>query len=324
MKFLFKILSIALIPCSSFAWQPVASKPITVLIGFQPGSGNEVGFRVLAAAVSKTHPNAKFVIELKPGADSVIATNALYSAKPDGYTIGIPSYMGTFVTNDIWQKDVKKFQYNSFSNVMGMGKSPLVFVANAKSKVNTTAELIKLVQNPDRPVTFAGGAGAHRMAYEYFMLKAGGDKSKIRFATHQGPLQAVTSVAGDTGMEFGIMPLSIALPLIQSGRVKIIGITGNRTMPQMSEAEPIRINGAFINIYAAWALMLPPNTPHEIVEWYRDAFTNAMHTPEVKQYYRDNLIFVDEKEVTPEGFSKGIETLRSIWIPLSKQVNLLE
>ena len=106
-----------LVPALAFAWQP--TKPVSVVIGFQPGSGNEVGFRVLAAQVQKANPDVTFMVELKPGADSVLATNYLYEAKPDGYTISIPSYMGTFVTNDIWQKDIKKWQYNSFSYVMG-------------------------------------------------------------------------------------------------------------------------------------------------------------------------------------------------------------
>lgn len=325
MKFLYTLLLAVLIPCSAFAdWHPEHTKPVTVLIGFQPGSGNEVGFRVISAAVGRVNPDPVFVIELKPGADSVLAQNALYDAKPDGYTIGVPSYMGTFVTNDIWQSNIKKFKYDSFTNVMGLGKSPLVFVANAKSQVDTPAELIYAVQHPDKPITFAGGAGAHRMAFEYFMTKAGGDKNKVKFATHQGPLQAVTSVAGDTGMEFGIMPLSIALPLIQAKKVKIIGITGDRTIPQMPTAFPIRVGGGYINIYAAWAIVLPPNTPKEIVTWYHDTFYAALQTPEVKKYYHDNMIFVDERETTPDGFSKGIESLRGVWIPLSQQVNLLD
>ena len=96
-----------LLPALAFAWEP--TKPITVLIGNQPGSGNEVGFRAISAIVMRDNPKANFVIELKPGADSTIAMNMLYDARPDGYTIAIPSYMSTFVTNDIWQKNQKKF-----------------------------------------------------------------------------------------------------------------------------------------------------------------------------------------------------------------------
>jgi tripartite-type tricarboxylate transporter receptor subunit TctC len=302
------------------AWEP--TKPITVLIGNQPGSGNEVGFRAISAQVAKTNPNATFIIELKPGADSVVAMNMLYEAKPDGYTIAIPSYMSTFVTNDIWQKDIKKFEYNSFTNIFGMGKSPLTIVANPKSKINTVDELADLFKNTNKPVNVAVGGGAHRMTFEYFMLKAKGNKQLVKTIPFPGPLQAVTGVAGDSGIEFGIMPIAIALPLVQAGRVKVIGITGERKLDRLPTAETIRVGGSYIDVFAAWAMILPPNTPKEIVEWYQKTFIPALRSKEIKSYYDDNLIFLDERELNPEGFARGIEKLRNTWIPLSQQVNL--
>lgn len=313
-----------LLPSLAIAWQPDPAKPITVVIGFQAGSGNETGFRAVGAVVQKKHPDIKFVIELKPGADSSIAQNYLYEAKPDGYTIGVPSYMSTFVTNDIWQRDLKKFQYNSFTNVMSLGKSPLVFVANAKSLVNTPQQLIELVQRPDRNITFAGGAGAHYMSFRFFMHRAQGDTERVKFAPHQGPLQAVTSVAGDTGMEFGIMPISVALPLIQAGKVKPIAITGTRKLEQLPLVPIMQVGGSTINIYAAWALVLPPNTPKEIVTWYNIAFLEAIRSPEIRQWQYNNLIFVEDTELYPQGFTRAIDDLRSTWIPFSDRVNLLE
>jgi tripartite-type tricarboxylate transporter receptor subunit TctC len=314
------LITLLLLPILAFAWTP--TKPITVIIGNQPGSGNEVGFRAISAIVNKTNP-AVFVIDLKPGADSVVAMNILYDAKPDGYTIAIPSYMSTYVTNDIWQKDIKHFRYNSFTTAFGMGKSPLAIVANPKSKIHTPAELSQLVKTTDKPITFALGGGAHRMAYEFFMYKSNGNKDKVKFTQFPGPAQALNAVASDAGMEFGIMPVSIALPLIQSGHVKLIGITGEKKLPQLPLAEPIKVGGSYINVFAAWALALPPNTPSDIVEWYAKEFIPALRSAEIKQYYESNLIFIENKELTPAGFNKNIESIRSIFIPLSEQVNLL-
>lgn len=313
-----KILTILLLlPCLAFAWQP--TKPITVLIGFQPGSGNEVGFRVVSAQVQKANPDLKFIIELKPGADSVLATNALSEAAPDGYTISVPSYMGTYVTNDIWQRDIKKWQYNSITNVMGMGKSPMAIVANINSKINTPAELNDLLKNTTKPITFAVGAGAHRMTWEFIMDNAGGNRELVKYAQHQGPLQAVTAVASDSGMEFGIMPVAIAKPLLDAGRIKLIGISGNKKI-QGLDAEPYRVGNQYINIFAAWSLAMPPNTPPEIVKWYVDAFNAAIKTPEVQQYFKDNYIFVESSELNPKGLMNHIEHLRSIWMPIGDKI----
>jgi len=316
-----RILAILLlVPALAFAWEP--TKPITVIIGNQPGSGNEVGFRAISAVVQKNNPNANFIIELKPGGDSVIAMNHLYDAKPDGYTIAIPSYMSTFVTNDIWQKNQKKFAYNSFTNVMGMGKSPLCIVANPKSKINTVPELVDYVQHTNKPVTVAVGGGAHRMTFEYFMYIAKGNKDLVKTSQFPGPLQAVTATASDAGFEFGIMPVAIAKPLIDAGKVKLIGVTGEQKVAYYPKVEPIKVNGHYIDVFAAWALILPPGTSSEIVAWYQRNFTPALESPEIKQYYHDNLIFVDRSETTPAGFARGIEKLRATWIPLSQRVDL--
>lgn len=318
-----KLLAVLLlVPTLAFAWEP--TKPITVLIGNQPGSGNEVGFRAISAIVEKNNSNAHFIVELKPGADSVVAMNLLYESKPDGYTIAIPSYMSTFVTNDIWQKNQKKFAYNSFTNVLGMGKSPLCIVANPKSKINTVPELVDYLQHTAKPITVAIGGGAHRMTFEYFMYMAKGNKGLVKTSQFPGPLQAVTATASDAGFEFGIMPVAIARPLIDAGKVKLIGVTGERKVARYPTVDPIRVNGSYIDVFAAWALILPPGTPSDIVAWYQRNFVPALESAEIKRYYDDNLIFLDRKELTPAGFAHGIEQLRATWIPLSQRVDLLK
>jgi len=316
------LLALLFLPIIALAWEP--TKPITVLIGNQPGSGNEVGFRAISAIVIRDNPKVNFIIELKPGADSTIAMNMLYDAKPDGYTIAIPSYMSTFVTNDIWQKNLKKFQYNSFTNVLGMGKSPLCIVANPKSKINTVPELVDYVQHTTKPVTVAIGGGAHRMTFEYFMYIAKGNKDLVKTSQFPGPLQAVTATASDAGFEFGIMPVAIAKPLIDAGKVKLIGVTGEHQVSAYPRVDPIHVSGHYIDVFAAWALVLPPGTPSDIVAWYTRNFVPALESAEIKRYYDNNLIFLDKRELSPAGFANGIEKLRATWMPLSQRVDLLK
>jgi tripartite-type tricarboxylate transporter receptor subunit TctC len=315
------LLSLLLVPLMAFAWEP--TKPVTVIIGNQPGSGNEIGFRAISAIVQKNNPNVNFIIELKPGGDSVVSMNYLYEAKPDGHTIAIPSHMSTYVTNDIWQKKVKKFEYNSFSSALSMGQSPLTVVANPKSKVNTVSELITLLQTTDKPITFALGGGAHRMTYEFIKFH-GKANSNVDFVNFPGPLQAVTSVASDSGTEFGIMPIAIALPLVQAGKVKVIGITGNKRLDRLPNAEPIVVAGKHISVMAAWTLTLPPNTPADIVEWYTREFAIAIRSPEVRKYYEDNLISYDPKQLTPQGFDQHVIQLRKEYMPLAAEIKITD
>ena len=118
------ILALLVLPIAALAWEP--TKPVQVYIGNTPGAGNEMAFRKLAEIVQKKNPNFVYVVQNIPGADSVIANNKFLEAPNDGYTINLPSHMSSYVTNDIWEKNLKKYQWDSFVDVLTMGKSPLV------------------------------------------------------------------------------------------------------------------------------------------------------------------------------------------------------
>ena len=68
--------------------------------------------------------------------------------------------MSSYVTNDIWEKNIKKYNYDSFVDVLTMGKSPLVLVASPKSDVNTPEQFIRLIRTSTSPINVAVGGGA--------------------------------------------------------------------------------------------------------------------------------------------------------------------
>jgi len=320
-----RIISVLLLTVAAtvpaFAWEP--TKPITVVIGNPPGSGNEIAFRKLASIVEKQNPKINFIIQNQPGADSVIAMNSFAKAAPDGYTAALPSHMSTFVTNDIWQKSVKKFNYDEFTPVMTIGKSPLVLVAHVKSSVNTPEDFVKRIQATKEPVNVAIGGGAHRTAFEYLMFKNNGNADMVKTINFNGPLQAVTSVAKDAGgTEFGIMPIAVAKPLVEAGKVKAIGFTGTRTMPQFPAVPLLQTVAPGIEVYAAWALVLPSNTAREIVDWYLTQFVPAAQSKEYQEWIHQQVVFVENKELTPAGLRRQMETLRKTFMPVLETVKL--
>lgn len=308
------LLSLLFLPIIALAWTP--TKPITVVIGFAPGSGNELAFRQASAIVQKNNPTVSFVIENKPGADAVIAQNYMVSAPTDGYTISVPSHMSLFVTNDLWQKDIKKFNWNTFNNVVTLGKSPLVLVARSNSVIETPQEFVSLIKTGNRPVNIAIGGGAHLMAFEYIMYQVGGNREQVKMIRYQGPLQAVTAVAGEQ-TEFGIMPIAVARPLIDSGKVKIIGLTASKKLddyPLLSKAVP------GIDIYAGWIVSLPANISQDIIAWYQEEFSRAIKSKEYRDWAASNQILVIDDELTPMGVKQNGEYLRKTFAPVIKEI----
>jgi tripartite-type tricarboxylate transporter receptor subunit TctC len=314
---------VLLVPTLALAqWSP--SKPVHALIGFAPGSGNEISFRKASDIVMKQNPGVTFTVETKPGADASVASNQFMSAPSDGLHVMIPSHMSLFVTNDIWQKNTKRFEYNSFKPAVTLGKSPLVLVASSKSTVNTPQEFVKYITN-GRAVNIAVGGGAHRMAYEYIILKTKADAKQIQSVAFNGPLPAVTSVAsydGKTGTEFGIMPIAIAKPLIEAGKVKPIGLTGGPKLKQLPTVPLLSDVVPGLKVYAGWILVLPPSTPNTIVDWYVDKFSKAATSPEYLAWAEQNYIIVDRDELNPKGVMAYAEEIRALFAPVAKTIRI--
>ena len=317
------LIAFLLAPILAFAWEP--TKPVTVIIGNTPGAGNEMAFRKLAEIVQKTDPKFVYVVQNVPGADSVIANNKFLTEAPDGYTINLPSHMSSYVTNDIWEKKIKKYNYDSFIEVLTMGKSPLVLVASAKSTVTTPEEFIRLIRITGGPINIAVGGGAHRTAFEFLMDKGHGNRDMVKPIKFNGPAPAVQSVAqydGRTGTEFGIMPIAVAKPLVEAGKVRAIGFTGTHRMPQFPNVPLLRDVAPGIYVYAAWSIELPKGTPADVVEWYQKKFSLAIRSKEYAEWMDSNVIFYEESELTPAGLKRHMEELRSAFLPVLEKIDL--
>jgi tripartite-type tricarboxylate transporter receptor subunit TctC len=317
------LIAALLVPVMAWAWEP--TRPVTVYIGNTPGAGNEMAFRKLAEIVQKQNPKFVYVVQNIPGADSVIANNKFLEATPDGHTINLPSHMSSYVTNDIWEKSIKKYNYDSFVDVLTMGKSPLVLVAAVKSDVNTPEQFVRLIRTATSAVNVAIGGGAHRTAFEYLMDRGRGNKDVVKSIKFNGPVPALQSVGqwdGKIGTEFGIMPIAVAKALIDAGRVKPIGFTGTRKMAQFPNVPLLNGVTPGINVYAAWSIQLPPGTDREIVAWYQQQFSSAIRSAEYREYTDANVIFYAEDELTPAGLKRHMDELRAAFIPVLSRIDL--
>ena len=321
-----KLLVTLLLVTTSFiaqAWEP--AKPVTVIVGNTPGAGNEIAFRKLAEIVQKTDPKFNYVVENKPGVDSVLAQNHFLTVPADGYTINLPSHMSTYVTNDIWEKKIKKFKYDDFLDVMTIGTSPWVLVARPKSTITTPEEFIRLIRITGGPINVAIGGGAHRTAFEYLMEKGYGNRDQVKPIKFNGPQPAVLSVAsydGKTGTEFGIMPIAVAKPLVDAGKVRALGFTGTRQMPQFPDVPLLKDVAPGINVYAAWSIELPKGTPQDVVDWYLKKFTAAIKSQEYKEWMESQVIFTEPNELTPAGLKKQMDLLRATFLPVLEKIDL--
>ena len=312
-----KVIAVALIATLAHAWEP--TKPITAVIGFAPGSGNELSFRGISSIIEKANPKINFIVENRPGGDGTIGMNHFVKLPNDGYHISVPSHQGIWVTADFANPENKKYTLDDFEYVVTLAKSPLAIIANSASTVNTPREFLDRVKNTDKPLNIAAGSGAHKLAYEYMMYNIKGNRSLVKTIPYKGPAQAGQDVAGGH-VEFGIIPVAVANTLLQSGKIKIIALCSEYKIDAIKDVPLMKDLVPGMNVYAAWGIVLPKNTDKEIVDWYVTNFTNAIRSNDGQRFLRENLMFAEPKEQTPSGFKASMIQLREKWVPIIKEV----
>lgn len=307
-RYLFAFVLVNLMPVA-WAWQP--TKPISVLVPSAPGAFIENSFRILSKIVEEQNPGVTFVIQNRPGADGVIATNQLMESLPDGHTIATASQMSTFVTQDIFQRDIKKYKHETFVVPIMPTRSPLAIVAKFDSKVNTPKEFLDRIRTTTNNVNIAIGGGPHKLTYEYILDRY--PNANVASIAFQGPLQAVTGVASASNIEFGIVPLQVAWPFVQSSRIKVIAITADRPLSTHPNIPLIKHHVSGLEVSAGSALLLPPGTSREIADWYRQAFSRAMNSVEAQRLYRENFLYFNGTDLEPEAIRLWIANTRQFW-----------
>jgi len=308
-----------LVPALAFAWQPPAGKPVVATVGFAPGSGNEVSFRIVATQVEKANPNLNFVVVNRPGGGESVGVNWFAQQPTTGQNLYIASQQGLFTATDIWFPGALKINPMDMEFVTTIAKSPLAVVANVSSRTNTPAQLVERLKNTREPVNFALGAPAHQLVYEYLMDHVKGDRKLMQTVTYKGPAQAVQDVAGNQ-VEFGILPIAIAKPLIDAGKVKAIALAGDQRLAQIPTVPLWKETVPGLVVNAAWMVMLPPGSSAEQVAYYNKVFVEAINSPEAKKLFDDNLMFTVKEEQTPEGVRAYMSRLQKQWTPYARKI----
>lgn len=312
MKNFFKTLSIFVIavlaPAISFAWQP--TKPVNVVIAYGPGSGNEILFRKIDSIITKTNKDLKFVIEFKPGANEIVGANYFSQASNDGYTIFVPA-IGVWIGTPVWYKSQLKQDPTEWELVVSLGETPLALFASTESKINTPLDFAQALKSGTK-INVGVGAGAHVMAYEYMSKQT--NASGVQRIQFNSPAAVAQAVAGNQ-IEFGISPLSSAIELARSGKLKIVGITGSAKIDNY-----LNIANAFngLDLTGHVGIVLPKNTPTDVLNFYKTIFTDAVSSKEYQDFLKEIHWFDSIRN--SNNFRSYISLQRKKWIPVAEKI----
>lgn len=299
---------IALFTTSAHAWEP--SNSVNVIFAYAPGSGNEILFRKIDSIINKDNKKINFIFEHRPGANEVVGTNIFAKSKNDGYTLFVPG-LGVWIANPEWYKNILLQDPTEWETVISLGEAPLALYASVKSQSNNLDDFYNNLKS-GKNITIGSGSPLHQLAYEYINRQSLPNNSQV--VQFNSPMQVAQAVAGDQ-IEFGITPISFAMELAKSGRLKIIAVTGQNKInsyPNLAE----KFKG--LSLIGHVGIVLPKDTPKEIVDYYRSLFTKAVNSDEYKNFLKE-INWYDSLN-TPDNYKKFLEMQRKTWLPIVKTI----
>jgi tripartite-type tricarboxylate transporter receptor subunit TctC len=257
------------------------------------------------------------VIENRPGAGTVTAAVQVAKSAPDGYTIMMAT-SGTMAMNPTLYK---KLPYDPGKDLMLVAlicDVPFVLVVNPSLPVNTVADLVKLAK--ERPLSYgSGGTGAfHHLMGEFFKSTFG---IQMAHVPYRGTLPALNDViAGHIQLMFS--DVAPALPLIQAGKVRPLGVTTKRRAPSAPDIPPLAEVGAAGFDWAAWqSVAAPGGTPKDIIAKLNGAVNEAIAEAEVaKQLVAQGFIPIGKG--SPEELDRFVKSETARFAKLVEQAGV--
>jgi tripartite-type tricarboxylate transporter receptor subunit TctC len=268
----------ALLPVATQA-QDYPAKPVKIIVPFAAGGPADIYARILGQRLGEAL-GQPFVIDDRPGAGSVIGTDAVAKSPADGYTLLLMSNAQTVNESLIPNKPYALMR--DFVPVAPINYSDLVLVLNPSVPVSTLADLIKLAKSKPGKLNYAssGPGTPYHMAGELFKAMAGVD---IVHVPYKGSSQARTDViGGQVDMMFDAV--TTMAEYAKAGRVKPVGTTGKMrssvlpNVPTMAEAG---VPGYDAVIWLG--VMAPKNTPPDIVRKLNAEIVKIVSKPELRE-----------------------------------------
>jgi len=247
---------------------------IRIVVPFAPGGGTDVIARALAQEMAKDL-GASVIIENKPGAGTIIGTQAVATSEPDGYTL----LMGTFANavNPSLNPKLPYDAHNGFAPVSLIARSFNIVVVNPKSPMQSITDLIAAAKaEPDKMSygTFGTGTSAH-LAGELFKSMA---KVNMTAVPYKGAAPAITDVIGGQ-IQVVFTTVASAASLIEGGQLRALAVTSARRSPAFPQLPTVSEAGVPGYAAEAWyGLFAPAKTPREIIERLNKSVAKAVRS----------------------------------------------
>jgi tripartite-type tricarboxylate transporter receptor subunit TctC len=300
--------------CGTTVAQTYPARPVKIVVGFAAGGPTDVIARILAADISGA-VGQSFIVENRPGANAIIATEAVAHSTPDGYTTLFSSL--SLLVNPILPGTKAKYDpFKDFAPVSNVAALPMVVVTAPGAPFNSMKELVDLAKAKPGELSYgtSGIAGSSHLAGAMLENMTGTKMINVPFKGN-GPALAEVMAGRVTFMFYPIIGIA---GQIAGGKLKAIAVGTAAPDPDFPRVPTMAQAGyAGLEVTAPWVGMLvPAGTPAPIVSRLADEIRKSLAKPDIRAKMKEQgAVIVGD---TPAEFAAFLKKDQERWAQVIK------
>jgi tripartite-type tricarboxylate transporter receptor subunit TctC len=259
------------------------AKPVKLVVPFPPGGGTDLVARAMGQQLAQ-RLKQPVVIDNKPGASTIIGTDAVAKAAPDGYTL-LLSGSTSYSVNPALRAKLPYDPVRDLAPIAIVARTPLVLVVNGSAPWNSVAELVAAAKARPKGIryaTFGSGSGPH-LAGELLALAAG---VQLQDVPYKGSSQSTIALIGGE-IEMGIDTVASVAPHVRAGKLRALGIVGatrSSLLPEVPTLAELKLPEATFDAWYGFAA--PARTPPPVIDNLVRDVSATMADPAVQAQLR--------------------------------------
>ncbi len=282
-------------------------QPFRIVVPFAAGGGTDLIARVLGSGMAQGLGQT-VIVDNKPGAGTVIGSDAVAKSAPDGYTLLIATF--AHAVNPTLQAKLPYVQATAFTPVSLIGRSPNVLVVRPDRYYRTVADLIADARRTPGKLTygsFGNGTSAH-LAAELFKSMAGVELTHVPY---RGAGPAITDLLGGQ-IDMMFSTAASVAPYVHSGKLRAIAVTSAQRSPAMPSVPTIAESGVPGYVAESWyGIYAPAGTPAETVARLNGALRQAAASDTFKRRGEDEGLVTTASP--PAELTRYVEAEQARW-----------
>ncbi|MGO4714469.1 tripartite tricarboxylate transporter substrate binding protein [Bradyrhizobium sp. 2TAF24] len=310
------VLWLGLIGAGSAWAEPFPSKPVHILVPYAAGGAVDILARTLGQVLAKTWGQQP-IVDNRPGAGGIVASQALTQAAPDGHTLILVA--SGHPLNQFFYPSLPYDTFRDFTPITEIGYSPLALIVGKDMPAKTLPELLAALRQKPEAFSYAtsgNGTSAH-LAGELLKHMAGVDMTMIPF---RGGAPAVTAVMAGQ-VPIGINPLAEVLSQVESGTVRALAVstaTRSRVLPDVPTIAEQGVAGYDTAVW--WGVLGPAGMSPDLVARINRDIVAALREPDVIERFRS--LGAEPVGSSPADFAAYMHAEADRWGPILKAANI--